>query len=162
MPTFKNTANGYTESVDNWSMLWALLFGWIYFGVRGLWAHIAIQVLIVFGLAAATGGAGALIAVPIWIVYAILTPTIIRQRYLKAGWVEVRNEPEPDYWTAGRSNAPKVSSSVVPGGAATPAKATAPSVADELTKLAALRDRGVLTEDEFLQQKKEVLLARGR
>lgn len=32
-----------------------------------------------------------------------------------------------------------------------------PSVADELTKLAALRDKGVLSPDEFEQQKKQLL-----
>jgi hypothetical protein len=36
-------------------------------------------------------------------------------------------------------------------------KATQPSVADELTKLAALRDKGVLTEAEFDAQKKRLL-----
>ncbi|MFE0794726.1 DUF4429 domain-containing protein [Streptomyces mutabilis] len=39
-----------------------------------------------------------------------------------------------------------------PGGAALPA-----SVADELTKLAALRDQGALTEDEYQQQKQRLL-----
>ena len=40
------------------------------------------------------------------------------------------------------------------GGQAT---ATAPDVADELGKLADLRDRGVLTEAEFQQQKAKLL-----
>ena len=35
--------------------------------------------------------------------------------------------------------------------------AVAPSAADELAKLAALRDKGVLTEDEFAGQKRRLL-----
>jgi hypothetical protein len=38
-----------------------------------------------------------------------------------------------------------------------PAASTSTSVADELTKLAALRDSGVLTEDEFAVQKARLL-----
>jgi hypothetical protein len=38
-----------------------------------------------------------------------------------------------------------------------PAGPTSTSVADELTKLAALRDSGVLTEDEFAVQKARLL-----
>lgn len=37
------------------------------------------------------------------------------------------------------------------------AKASAPSVSDELAKLAKLRNEGVLSESEFLAQKKKLL-----
>lgn len=41
----------------------------------------------------------------------------------------------------------------------TAAHAAVPSTADQLTKLADLRDRGVITEDEFQAEKTKVLLA---
>jgi hypothetical protein len=39
----------------------------------------------------------------------------------------------------------------------TPASTSAPSIADELTKLATLRDQGILTDDEFQAQKAKLL-----
>jgi len=45
---------------------------------------------------------------------------------------------------------------LVIAGAGVPAK---PDVADQLTKLADLRDRGVLTDDEFAAQKAKLLAA---
>ncbi len=93
MKTFENPSNGYRESVDGYSILWALLFGWVYYAVRGLWAHMFIQVVIVVVLALMTGGPGALIAFPMWLIYAFMTPSIIEGRYQKMGWREVN----PDY-----------------------------------------------------------------
>lgn len=46
---------------------------------------------------------------------------------------------------------------VDPAENASSTKASKLSLADELTKLAALRDQGVLTADEFIEQKKKLL-----
>lgn len=89
MATFENPNNGYREDVGGGSVVLALLFGWFYFVVKGLWSHVLIQAIVVVALAVLTGGPGALIAVPLWIGYAVATPSILRARYLRTGWREV-------------------------------------------------------------------------
>lgn len=87
--TFKNPVNGYTEKVSGLSILWALLFGWFYFLIVGLWPHALIEIAVAVTLGVMTGGPGALLALPIWIVYAFFTPKLLATKYKRAGWVEV-------------------------------------------------------------------------
>jgi hypothetical protein len=73
--TFANPTNGHQESVGP-AWLWALLFGAFYFAYKGLWTHAIIGLV----LAIPTFGIS-------WVVYAFLAPRLVRQRYLRAGWL---------------------------------------------------------------------------
>ena len=79
---FKNPQNDYIEdSASNLSWLWVLLFGPLYWIVRGVWRH-AIAHLIL-----------ALITVFIaHFIYPFFTYSILRKHYLKKGWVQVNDE----------------------------------------------------------------------
>lgn len=169
VPTFQNPQNDHRESVDSLAILWSLLFGWIYFAAKGLWAHIAIQVIIVLSLGMLTGGPGALIAVPLWLVYACLAPSIIAGRYRTAGWREVR-EGYPAVDRSASSEEAQVEADVArarefwnpspPPPAAAPTTAAAaelPSIASELEKLAGLHRAGALTDHEFATAKAALL-----
>ncbi len=79
---FKNPNNGYVEEVSDIVWPWVLLFGCIYFAVRGVWTHAAAGLL----LAILTGGIS-------WLIYPFFAHSIMRRHYLRRGWQEV-----PD-WT---------------------------------------------------------------
>lgn len=73
---FENPANGHVEeSVYCW--VWTLLFGPLYFAVKGIWGH----VLISFVAALLTFGISILI-------YPFFAEEVVRGHYLKRGWVE--------------------------------------------------------------------------
>jgi hypothetical protein len=75
--TFKNLQNNYEES-SYLCWLWCLLFGGLYFAVKGVWTHF----FIAFLLAILTGGIS-------WIIYPFFAGSIIRKHYMRKGWVEV-------------------------------------------------------------------------
>ena len=75
---FKNTQNDYIEEVSGLTWLWALLFGGIYFAVKGIWTHAIVGIV----LAVPTFGLS-------WVIYAFFAKNIVRASYLKKGWVEV-------------------------------------------------------------------------
>jgi hypothetical protein len=81
--TFRNPANGYTESV-NFAFLWALVFGVLYFAVKGVWRHAVIS----FVLAVCTLGLS-------WLIYPFFAKSMLRAHYLRLGWVEVTANPLP-------------------------------------------------------------------
>tara|TARA_B100000886_G_C20161534_1_gene382276 strand:- start:201 stop:440 length:240 start_codon:yes stop_codon:yes gene_type:complete len=76
---FKNPHNGYIEdSATPLSWLWVLLFGPLYWVVRGVWSHAIahfILALFTFGIA--------------HLIYPFFTYSILRKSYLKKGWIEV-------------------------------------------------------------------------
>jgi hypothetical protein len=72
---FRNLANGYEETTDR-AGLWCLLFGFVYFAVKGVWTHA------VAGLALAIVTAGAS-----WFVYPFFAQQILEKHYLRNGWV---------------------------------------------------------------------------
>ena len=72
---FQNPANGYIERV-NLPFLWTLLFGPIYFAVRGVWTHAVVS----FFLAMLTAGLS-------WLVYPFFAKGILETNYLRKGWV---------------------------------------------------------------------------
>lgn len=74
---FQNPANGYEEEVSN-AFLWALLFGPLYFVVRGVWTHAAAALLLI----PVTAGVS-------WLVYPFLAKKVLRKSYLQKGWKEV-------------------------------------------------------------------------
>ena len=88
--TFRNPANGHTESISREASGLVVLFGPLYLACKGLWGHFFLWLLLVGGLTLATGGPGIIIALPIAIVaYAFSINRIIANSYLRKGWVEV-------------------------------------------------------------------------
>jgi hypothetical protein len=81
---FENPANGYVEEVTN-APLWCLLFGCIYFAVKGVWTHAVAALLL------------ALVTFCIsWLVYPFFATQIMRTHYLRRGWVEINaHQQEP-------------------------------------------------------------------
>jgi hypothetical protein len=86
---FKNPVNGHIEEVTAWPHLWALLFGMVYFLVRGLWPHVIIQLAVILIFIGGMGDPGLLFVIPMWIGYAIAAPTLIAAKYKRTGWIEV-------------------------------------------------------------------------
>lgn len=75
---FKNPSNGYIEEVSSMAWLWVLLFGTIYFAVKGVWTHFLVSLIF------------ALLTLGIsWLVYPFFASGIMRKHYLKKGWFEV-------------------------------------------------------------------------
>lgn len=74
---FKNKSNGYTEEA-NLCWLWCLLFGSLYFAVRGVWTHMIVS----FILAILTMGIS-------WIFYPFFASEIIEKKYLRDGWTKL-------------------------------------------------------------------------
>lgn len=73
---FKNPKNNYTEKVSGiFSWLWVLLFGPIYWAVKGVWRHAVVHLI----LAIVTVGIAHLI-------YPFFTYSILRKHYYSLGW----------------------------------------------------------------------------
>jgi len=73
---FRNPVNGYQVDVSL-AWLWVLLFGAIYFAVKGVWTHFIGGLLlgmVTLGLA--------------WLVYPFYACRIMRNHYLSMGWSE--------------------------------------------------------------------------
>lgn len=88
--TFRNPANGHTESVGGMSWLAVIVFGAFYLAYKGLWGHFFIWLVLVGGFTVLTGGPGLLIALPLASIgYAIGINGILTNSYLRKGWVEV-------------------------------------------------------------------------
>jgi hypothetical protein len=75
--TFRNPTNGYTETASA-PWLWCLLFGFLYFAVKGIWTHAVASLL----LAALTAGLS-------WLIYPFFARGIVKRHYLRSGWVHV-------------------------------------------------------------------------
>ena len=78
---FKNPANEYIEDASSkLSWLWVLLFGPIYWAVRGVWRHCfthLVLALVSFGIA--------------HLIYPFFTYGILEKHYRKMGWIEVQD-----------------------------------------------------------------------
>ena len=91
--TFRNPANGHTESVGGMSWLAVLIFGAFYLAYKGLWGHFFIWLLLVGGFSVLTGGPGLIIALPLASIgYAIGINSILTNSYLRRGWIEVSDD----------------------------------------------------------------------
>lgn len=75
---FKNAMNGHIEVVPNRAWLWVLLFGGLYFLVKGVWTHAAVSFVAAFF----TFGAS-------WLVYPFFAKRIMTSHYLRNGWIPV-------------------------------------------------------------------------
>ncbi|MFZ1989932.1 MAG: hypothetical protein WAW96_09190 [Alphaproteobacteria bacterium] len=79
---FRNPANDYEEST-NAAWLWCLLFGPLYWLVKGIWSHALLQLVL------------SCFILP-WLVYPFFAGAIVRSHYLRKGWIEVdpaKSEP---------------------------------------------------------------------
>lgn len=86
---FVNPSNGYKEQISSpLSWLWVLLLGPVYWGIRGVWRHTTIHILVI----CLTFGLGHLL-------YPFFTYKILRTDYLRWGWI-----PEELYQTGGASS----------------------------------------------------------
>jgi hypothetical protein len=74
---FRSPSNGYEEEVGP-AWLWCLLFGFIYFAVKGVWSHAVVS----FVLAFITVGVS-------WLIYPFFARKIVETDYLRRGWVPV-------------------------------------------------------------------------
>lgn len=73
---FENPANGHIERTPIFAWLWTLLFGPIYFAIRGVWTH-AVASFLLGGLTLGVS----------WLLYPLLAGGIIRRHYLRKGWI---------------------------------------------------------------------------
>jgi hypothetical protein len=74
---FENPSNGYVEEVTL-APLWCLVFGCIYFAVKGVWTHAVAALLLAF----VTFGLS-------WLIYPFFASQIMRTHYLRRGWIEL-------------------------------------------------------------------------
>jgi len=77
---FKHPANGYVEEISELTWLWALLFGAIYFAVKGVWGHVFLGLV----LALCTFGVS-------WLIYPFFAKSILEKRYRHNGWIEIQD-----------------------------------------------------------------------
>lgn len=79
-------APGYTEQVTGvLSWLWALLFGPLYFLVKGAWGHAVVYFIIASTVLAIAPP----LIVFLWFGYAFATYGIIQKQDFRKGWVKV-------------------------------------------------------------------------
>jgi hypothetical protein len=129
--------NGSTEQTWDGFSWPAFLFGVIWLLVKGLWGHFLINVVLLI----VTVGFAAPI---IWIVYGAIGNGAHKSALLKKGYLT------SEQWCQRRSDAKPVPAASGP---------TPKDPATQLREFADLRDRGVLTEEEFAQQKAKLLRA---
>ena len=133
--TLHHPLNGSNEQTWDGFSWPALFFGVIWLLIKGLYGHFVINLVI----AIATAG----FAVPvIWVVYGFIGNGAHKSSLLKKGYLT------SEQW-ATRSAPPVVAPS-----------APLPTKKDrvtELRELAELRDKGILTDEEFNQQKAKLL-----
>jgi len=84
---FINPQTGYTET-KSVPWLWALLFGGLYYLVSGLWAAALIWIILAFLLYASMGPPATVLMLVIAVIYAALAPMLVRNSYLRKGWIE--------------------------------------------------------------------------
>jgi hypothetical protein len=84
---FLNPQTGYAET-KSVPWLWALLFGGLYFLASGLWAAAIIWIILAILLYASMGPPATVLMLIIGVVYAVLAPSLIRNSYLRKGWIE--------------------------------------------------------------------------
>lgn len=113
------------------------LFGVIWLAIKQLWVHFVVSIVILV----VTAGLG---AIPIWFFYGFTGNAIHKKSLLSKGYLtkEQFDQQKGSAIVAKGYNAGSMSS----------------NVADELTKLAQLRDSGILTEAEFTEQKYKLLM----
>lgn len=75
---FKNPLNGHVEEVIKNEWVWVFLFGVFYFAAKKVWSHVLIGSVCVI----LTEGIS-------WVIYPFFTKIIMRNHYLREGWIEI-------------------------------------------------------------------------
>lgn len=75
---FKHPMNGYAEDVPPDVWVYVLLFGGIYFLVKGVWTHAVVSFVAAFF----TFGVS-------WLIYPMFAKKIMISHYLRKGWIPV-------------------------------------------------------------------------
>lgn len=122
MASFTNPANGHVEQVDSGTTVRSLLFGIFYFAAKGIWRHVFIQMTLIVVFFATLGPPGTLLAIAMWIGYALGAQSIVAEDYLRRGWVrsgqldllDVSERPEPSWMTGKPVPRPPPTVAVVP------------------------------------------------
>ena len=131
----RHPINGSKEQTWDGFSWPALLFGVIWLLIKGLYGHFLINVVLLI----VTGG---LAAPLIWIIYACIGNGAHKSSLLKKGYLTDEQWAKKD----------QASAQVQPP--------TQPAQTDPVTRLrelADLREKGILTEEEFAQQKAKLL-----
>lgn len=89
MATLENPANGYRERVTPLSCLGAFLFGALWYAFHGIWGHAVIQGAIIVLSIGAVGPLAVVPLVPMWLLYTLMAPFLLKRQYLRRGWREV-------------------------------------------------------------------------
>jgi hypothetical protein len=85
---FRNPANGHIEE-KSVPWLWALLFGFFYFLVSGIFIHAIIMVVIGGALFAAMGEPAILLMILMQLYYASVANPLVERYYLRKGWQKI-------------------------------------------------------------------------
>ena len=93
---FKNPTNNHTESAYSpLSWLWVLLFGPIYWAVRGVWRHAVVHFfvgLLGIMLSPLTLFISAGVSLIVHILYAAFCFPILNKHYMRMGWQPVKSD----------------------------------------------------------------------
>lgn len=90
---FKNKSNGYIETKSH-PLLWTFLFGGFYFILSGVWTHIILWFVISIFLFSSLGPSATILVFVMNFVYMLAAESIIRNQYLRKGWIEIEEEKE--------------------------------------------------------------------
>lgn len=94
--SFVNATNGRREEVSNWTWLFALLFGPLYFMFKGVWRHVLVQVVLISFLYAAFGAPGTMFVFLLNVIYAFLAKGIVESHLERQGFrVQPPEGPRP-------------------------------------------------------------------
>lgn len=139
--TLYHPINGSTEETWNGFSWPGFLFGVIWLAVKQLWVHFIVSIIIML----ITAGFG---AIPIWFFYGFAGNSIHKKSLLSKGYLTLAQYEATKVNTSKSAEAFSNHASIQTGSI---------NVADELAKLAQLRDSGVLSESEFTEQKSKLL-----
>ena len=88
MRMFENPHTGQRAHVGAGTMFWAGLFGFLFYGAKGLWLH-ATVILVAWVLGIYAGPTGWLVSAAVSLGYAVAAPTLLANAYLRRGWTEL-------------------------------------------------------------------------
>ncbi len=133
--TFENPTNGHREHVGS-AASWGMFFlGFIYMAYKGLWNHLFIMAFVAALSFRMLDDAGFLVLGAVWLLYTAWAQRLVINSYLVRGWRLVsHDDSDEDREDVGEA-----------------------TIADELSRLIAMRNAGDLTEEEFRQGKARVL-----
>lgn len=134
--TLYHPINGTAE--ETWEgFSWpGFFFGVIWLAIKQLWVHFLVSIIILF----ITAGFG---AIPVWIFYGFTGNSFHKKLLLSKGYLTKEQFTQKTEREKNSSQSAKNSANT--------------GVADELAKLAELRNSGILTEEEFLERKRKLL-----